>query len=106
MSAANLIAGITFILDAEVSTMTTSDWIVWNPGGGDEGPCDGRRFKAADAQSAVEQWAYCAESEGWDYTLDVKPETVTVCPVDDIGNQRRFLVRAQTSRDYFADELP
>jgi hypothetical protein len=86
--------------------MTTSDWIVWNPGGGDEGPDDGRRFKAADAQSAVEQWAHRAESEGWDYTLDVTPETVTVCPVDDIGNQRRFRVRAQTLRNYFVNQLP
>jgi hypothetical protein len=86
--------------------MTSPLWIVWNPDGGDEGPDDGRKFRAVDAQDAAQQWAYCAESEGWEYTLEEKPETVVVCRVDDIGSQRKFRVRAQTSRDYFADELP
>jgi hypothetical protein len=89
-----------------MSRLYQDDWIVWNPGGGDEGPDDGRRFKSANAQNAVEQWAHCAESEGWDYMLEEKPETVIVCRVDDICNQRQFRVRAQTSRDYFVNELP
>jgi hypothetical protein len=85
--------------------MTLPLWIVWNPGGGDEGPDDGYKFRAIDAQDAAQQWAHRAESKGWEYTLEETPETVTVCPVDDINNQRKFRVRAQTSRDYFADEL-
>jgi hypothetical protein len=88
--------------------MTTSDWIVWNPGGGDDGPDDGRSFKAADPQSAVKQWALRAESEDWDYTLEETPETVKVCLAErsgDVGYHRTFCVRAQISRDYFVNEL-
>jgi hypothetical protein len=55
---------------------------------------------------AAQQWGQRCESHGCEYTLEETPETVTVCLVDDIGNQRKFRVRAQTSRDYFADELP
>ena len=86
--------------------MTYPLWVVWTPDGGDEGPDDGSKFRASDAQDAAQQWAHCAESEGWEYTLEETPETVTVCRVDDIGSRRKFRVRAQTSRDYFADELP
>jgi len=85
--------------------MTYPFWIVWNPDGGDDGPDDGRKFRASDAQDAAEQWGRDAEMYGSGYTLDKTPETVTVCPVDDTRNQRRFRVRAQTSREYFADEL-
>ena len=86
--------------------MTYPGWIVWNPDGGDEGPDDGYKFRAIDAQDAAQQWGYRVESHGCEYTLEEIPETVTVCRVDDIGSQRKFRVRAQTSRDYFADELP
>jgi len=81
-------------------------WVVWNPDGGDEGPDDGSRFRASDAQDAAQQWGHRFESHGCEYTLEETPETVVVCRVDDIGSQRKFRVRAQTSRDYFADELP
>jgi hypothetical protein len=86
--------------------MTLPLWCVWNPDGGDEGPDDGHKFRADSAQDAAEQWGRRCESYGCEYTLEETPETVTVCPVDDIRNQRKFRVRAQTSRDYFADELP
>jgi hypothetical protein len=81
-------------------------WIVWNPDGGDKGPGDGRKFRAINAQDAAEQWGHRFESYGCEYTLEETPETVVVCRVDGIGSQRKFRVRAQTSRDYFADELP
>ena len=86
--------------------MTLPLWVVWNPEGGDEGPDDGYKFQAVSAQEAARQWGRRGESYGCEYTLEETPETVTVCPVDDIGNQRKFRVRAQTSREYFADELP
>ena len=86
--------------------MTLPLWSVWNPDGGDEGPDDGYRFRAVSAQEAAQQWGQRCESHCFEYTLEETPETVTVCPVDDIGNQHKFRVRAQTSRDYFADELP
>jgi hypothetical protein len=86
--------------------MTLPLWNVWNPDGGDEGPDDGYSFRAISAQDAAQQWGQRCESHGCEYTLEETPETVTVCLVDDIGNQRKFRVRAQTSRDYFADELP
>ena len=81
-------------------------WIVWNPDGGDEGPDDGYKFRAVSAKDAAQQWGLRAESYGCEYTLEQAPETVMVCPFDDISNQRKFRVRAQASRDYFADELP
>jgi hypothetical protein len=86
--------------------MTHPLWIVWNPDGGDTGPDDGKRFRAFSAQNAVEEWAHRFENYDGEYTLEENPETVMVCPVDDTGNQRKFRVRARTSRDYFADELP
>lgn len=85
--------------------MTTS-WTVWHPDGGDDGPIDGHKFRAVDAQDAAQQWGQRYESHGCEYTLEETPETVMVCPFDDIYNQRKFRVRAQTSRDYFTDELP
>jgi hypothetical protein len=86
--------------------MTSPLWIVWNTDGGDQGPADGRKFRAVDAQDAAQQWGHRFESHGCEYTLEETPETVTVCRVDDIGSQRKFRVRAQTYREYFADELP
>ena len=86
--------------------MTYPLWIVWNPDGEDKGPDDGHKFRAIDAQDAAQQWGHRFESHGCEYTLEETPETVTVCRVNDIGSQRKFRVRAQTSRDYFAEELP
>jgi hypothetical protein len=86
--------------------MITLLWIVWHPGGGDDGPIDGRVFRASDAESAAQQWGHRFESHDCEYALESTPEIVIVCPLGDIYNQRKFRVRAQTSRDYFADELP
>ena len=86
--------------------MTLPLWIVWNPDDEAEGPGNGYKFRAVSAEDAAQQWGHRVESHNCEYTLEETPETVTVCPVDDIGNQRKFRVRAQTSRDYFADELP
>jgi len=85
--------------------MTCSLWIVWNPDGEDKGPDDGHKFWAIDAQDAAQQWGHRFESHGCEYTLEETPETVVVCRVDDIDSRRKFRVYAQTSRDYFADEL-
>ena len=86
--------------------MTLPLWVVWNPEGGDEGPDDGYKLQAVSAQEAAVRWGQRCESHGCEYTLEETPETVVVCRVDDIRNQRKFRVRAQTSREYFADELP
>ena len=86
--------------------MTLPLWSVWNPDDEAEGPDNGYKFRAIDAQDAAQQWGHRFESHGCEYTLEETPETVTVCRVNDIGSQRKFRVRAQTSRDYFADELP
>ena len=85
--------------------MTAPLWIVWHPDGGDMGPDDGRKFRAIDARDAVEQWGHRFEIHSCEYTLEETPETVMVCRVDDIGSQHKFRVRAQTLRDYVADEL-
>ena len=81
-------------------------WTVWNPGGGDDGPDGGHRFRAIDAQDATQQWGRRFESCYCEYTLEETPETVMVCRVDGIGNQYKFRVRAQVSRDYFAEVQP
>jgi hypothetical protein len=85
-----------------------SEWIVWNPYNGAEGPEDGKTLRASDYEEAAKQWGHDVERSGCDYTLEETPEIVIVCPADRIANaryRRKFRVRAQTSRDYFADEL-
>lgn len=85
--------------------MSNCLWVVWHPDGGEDGPDDGRWFHSATAEDAAKQWGQRHESDGCDYTLDIEPETVMVCPDDDHSRIEAFRVRAETSRYYYVDTV-
>ena len=86
--------------------MTQPLWNVWHPEGGEDGPEDGMRVRAVDAEIAAENWASRYDSD--DYPLredEDRREVVKVSPVDGGLTVRTFAVRASISVNYYADEV-
>lgn len=86
--------------------MAPTEWIVWHPVGGEDGPDDGRHIRSYCPKSAAEEWGRQHEWRNCEYTLDSDPETVMVCPADDHSVVYAFEVCAQVTRHYFAQALP
>jgi hypothetical protein len=86
--------------------MTHAMWIVWHPGGGEDGPEDGKHYRAISAEDAAQQWAKNYDED--DYPLASGEDHREVVKVVMVANDpvvHTFAVRAVTSVDYYADAV-
>jgi hypothetical protein len=84
-------------------------FIVWHPASGEDGPIDGKQFRAVSAEFAAVDWAERFDRDDSEYPLvsdEGRTEIVKVCPVGNESDVSTFKVRGRVSYDYYADEVP
>lgn len=82
--------------------MSTPEWLVWHPDGGEE-EADGRRINASDAEYAAQRWAERYDSNGDGLLRNGDSEEIMVKGSD--GVVTKFRVGAEPSVQYYAREL-
>lgn len=82
-----------------------TDFRVWCPERGHEGPEDGDRVHSYSAESAATDWAYRDDYQS-DYSIvQGNSVDVSVQRADGTGPIERFRVRGETERVYYARKL-